>query len=93
MVIINQNNNLNTNLTKNSNSPETDTIINIETNETSLSIDPYRCRGCGKCMKIDSEHFELNGNVATVISQENLNSSALSNAISACRDSAIILNS
>lgn len=57
-----------------------------------LSILGDRCRGCGKCVRIDPEHFELNGRQAKVISSSNLDSSDLQLAINNCRDQAISLN-
>lgn len=56
-----------------------------------LSVFSNRCRGCGKCAKIDPEHFELIGGKASFISTVNLNSSALNLAIKNCPGQAIIL--
>jgi len=67
--------------------PETQTTpedIQPTSSYTSLTIDPDRCRGCGRCVAIDPEHFEMSGNVAQVISETNLDSQSLSSAISAC---------
>ncbi len=63
-----------------------------EGNELKLSVIPEKCRGCGKCMRTDPEHFEVEGDVATVISQENLDSAALASAIEGCPPQAIELN-
>ena len=41
------------------------------------------CIGCGACQAIDPEHFEVDG-ISKVISEENLDSSALENAIASC---------
>jgi ferredoxin len=41
------------------------------------------CIGCGACQAIDPEHFEVDG-VSNVISEENLDSAALLNAIESC---------
>ena len=49
------------------------------------------CIGCGKCVRIDSSHFEMNGNKSIVISSTNLNSSNLKLAINNCPVQAIIL--
>lgn len=56
-----------------------------------LSVLPNRCRGCGKCVRIDPTHFEMQGRLATVISSKNLNSSNLKLAINNCPVNAIIL--
>ena len=56
-----------------------------------LSVLPNRCRGCGKCIRIDSTHFEMQGGVAVVVSSQNLNSSNLQLAINNCPEQAIIL--
>jgi len=57
-----------------------------------LSVDSNRCRGCGRCVMIDSEHFQMSGRIAQVTSQNNLDSSSLSTAINSCPASAINLN-
>ncbi len=57
-----------------------------------LTILGNRCRGCGKCVRIDPEHFEISGRVARVISSTNLNSAALKLAINNCPAGAINLN-
>lgn len=59
-----------------------------------LSILGDKCRGCGKCVQIDPEHFEINGSTrkAIVISSLNLDSVALQQAINNCRDRAIELS-
>lgn len=56
-----------------------------------LSINKSRCSGCGKCTHIDPEHFSLSGQIATVISNSNLNSADLQSAINMCRENAISL--
>jgi ferredoxin len=56
-----------------------------------LSVLTNRCRGCGKCVRIDPSHFELSGGVAVVISSTNLNSSNLTLAINNCPAGAITL--
>lgn len=56
-----------------------------------LIILPERCRGCGRCVRIDSSHFEMVGNIAHVISSTNLSSQNLSMAISSCPGQAIAL--
>ena len=56
-----------------------------------LAVISNRCRGCGKCVRIDPEHFEMQGRVAVVISSTNLNSSNLTLAINNCPAQAITL--
>lgn len=56
-----------------------------------LSVIGNRCRGCGKCVRIDPSHFEMQGNVAVVISSKNLDSSNLKLAINNCPANAIVL--
>jgi len=56
-----------------------------------LSILSNRCRGCGKCVRIDPTHFEMNNNQATIISSTDLNSSNLKLAINSCPSRAITL--
>jgi len=56
-----------------------------------LSVLANRCRGCGKCVRIDPEHFEMSGRVAMVISSTNLDSSSLTLAINNCPAQAITL--
>ena len=48
------------------------------------------CIGCGACVAIDEAHFEFNDDgVSSVISNENLESDELKNAIASCPVSAI----
>jgi len=56
-----------------------------------LSVLVNRCRGCGKCVRIDSAHFEIISNIAKVISSTNLSSQNLAMAIDACPAQAITL--
>jgi len=65
--------------------------ITEEVELKALSILGDRCRGCGKCVRIDPEHFEMNGRVAKVISSKNLDSASLKMAINNCMDRAILL--
>ena len=46
------------------------------------------CIGCGLCQSIDEEHFEIDG-VSKVISQDDIESESVSNAIESCPVSAI----
>ncbi len=48
-----------------------------------------KCIGCGACIAIDSEHFDFEGNLSHAISNENLESDALQNAIASCPVGAI----
>lgn len=47
------------------------------------------CIGCGMCVAIDPEHFEIVDGLSNAISNENLESSDLDNAISSCPTAAI----
>ena len=50
------------------------------------------CIGCGACVAIDSEHFDFNDEgLSSVISNENLESDELKNAMSSCPVSVIKL--
>lgn len=59
-----------------------------------LSVIGHKCVGCGKCARLDPEHFSIDGSnrKAIVISNENLQSSNLSAAISICPGQAIELS-
>jgi len=56
-----------------------------------LSVLTNRCRGCGKCTRLDPQHFELIGEKASIISTKNLDSEALKLAINNCPAQAIAL--
>mgnify|MGYP000848126768 CR=1 FL=1 len=56
-----------------------------------LSVLTNRCRGCGKCTRLDSEHFEMINGKSSIISTKDLDSQALKLAINNCPDQAIIL--
>lgn len=47
------------------------------------------CIGCGMCVAIDPEHFEIVDGLSNAISNDNLESSDLDNAISSCPTAAI----
>lgn len=82
----------NTNDTNSSNQSLNQTDEDVDTSVfQKLSVLTNRCRGCGKCAKIDPEHFELIDGKASVISTANLDSPALNLAIRNCPDQAIIL--
>ena len=85
---------LNTDAVASSNSSassDNNTKITTETNQGSVTVSAYRCRGCGKCTMIDPEHFTMSGRTATVISQNNLSSAALTEAVDICPGQAITL--
>lgn len=50
------------------------------------------CIGCGMCVAIDPEHFEIEDGLSKEISNENLDSTDLKNAIDACPVAAIEVN-
>ena len=64
-------------------------ISPVISEENTLTVNPNRCRGCGKCAMVDPEHFVLDGRVASVISNKNLDSPDLIEAISLCPVEAI----
>ena len=47
------------------------------------------CIGCGMCIAIDNEHFDFQDGLSHAISNENLDSEALKNAIDSCPVGAI----
>ena len=77
---------------KNSNLAGSNDKNTVSVDLQKLSILENRCRGCGKCVRIDPTHFEMNGQTAIVISSDNLDSTALQTAINNCHDQAIILS-
>jgi len=80
------------NSNQNSNSVNLTDKTVISTNFQKLSVLENRCRGCGKCMRIDPVHFEIVNSVAKIISSTNLSSKNLIMAINACPDQAITLS-
>lgn len=55
-----------------------------------IIVDDEKCISCGACVAIDSEHFDFNEDgLSEAISQENLESENLQNAISSCPVNAI----
>jgi len=64
---------------------------NIVLDFQKLTVQENRCRGCGKCARIDQEHFEMNGQVAKVVSSSNLDSISLRQAVNICPGQAITL--
>jgi len=76
-----------TNLTDNQDKNTTEIVMQ------KLTILGDRCRGCGKCVRIDPEHFEMNPSTqkSMVISSINLDSVSLIQAINNCPGGAISL--
>lgn len=68
-------------------------IVHSVVIQPQLYILANRCRGCGKCIQRDPEHFALDTTTqkARVLSSENLNSSKLQTAIALCPEQAIVL--
>lgn len=54
-----------------------------------ITVDQSLCLGCYSCVGIDPEHFEFEDGLSKVISNENLNSTELLNAIDSCPTDAI----
>lgn len=55
-----------------------------------LNVNKEACIGCGACVAIDSEHFDFGDDgLSEAISQENLDSENVANAISSCPTNAI----
>jgi len=55
-----------------------------------INVSEERCIGCGACVAIDPEHFEFNDNgKSSAITNENLESENLVNALESCPTSAI----
>ncbi len=58
----------------------------------SLVVLESRCIGCGKCARLDAEHFAMSGRKAIVISTENTNSQETTRAMQSCPVRAISRN-
>ncbi len=55
-----------------------------------INVSEERCIGCGACVAIDPEHFAFNDEgKSSVVTNENLESENLVNAIESCPTSAI----
>ena len=55
-----------------------------------LYVNEDACIGCGACVSIDSEHFDFNDEgLSNVISNENIESEDVVNAIESCPKNAI----
>ncbi len=77
-----------------SNNGNDDKIATSDAVQNNLSISANKCRGCGKCVRIDSEHFALDveNRTAIVISTDNLDSESLQLAANNCQEGAIIIS-
>jgi len=81
-------------IVQDNNQQDSDTTTSIEdVKEQYLAVNQNTCIGCGRCVKTDSEHFVLDSSIkkATVISQNNLTTENLKNAIDGCPVDAITL--
>ncbi len=57
-----------------------------------LDVEKSKCIGCGACVSIDAEHFDFDDDgLSEVISNDNLKSENLQNAIESCPTGAIRL--
>ncbi len=57
-----------------------------------LDIEKNKCIGCGACISIDEAHFDWDDDgLSKVISNENLQTEELTNAIESCPTAAIRL--
>ena len=55
-----------------------------------LNVNQESCIGCGACIATDSEHFDFNDNgLSEAISNDNLESENLKNAMESCPTNAI----
>ena len=55
-----------------------------------LNVNQDSCIGCGACIATDSEHFDFNDNgLSEAISNDNLESENLKNAMESCPTNAI----
>ncbi len=57
-----------------------------------LDVEKSKCIGCGACVSIDDEHFDFDDDgLSEVISNDNLKSERLKDAIESCPTNAIRL--
>ena len=57
-----------------------------------LCVNSVKCIGCGACVGLDPEHFDFSdAGLSEAISQENLESVDLQNAVEGCHTAAIEL--
>lgn len=55
-----------------------------------LQVDDNKCIGCGLCISTDSKHFDFNDEgLSQVISNDNLDTDELKNAMANCPTEAI----
>lgn len=92
--LLNQGDSKATSENKRNSSLDDGSSFSSEVEQKKLSVSPDRCSGCGKCVRIDSEHFAIDAysRKATIISQKNLDSTGLTSAVSMCHDGAIALS-
>lgn len=58
-----------------------------------LKVNEEACIGCGACVSIDSDHFAFNDNgLSSVISEENLDTESVAQAVESCPTNAISLD-
>ena len=71
-----------------------DKIATADAPQVNLSVSANKCRGCGKCVRIDPEHFALDveNRVAIVVSMDNLESESLQLAANNCQEAAILIS-
>lgn len=71
-----------------------DKVVAADAPQSQLSVSANRCRGCGKCVRADAEHFALDveNRVAIVISTDNLDSADLQQAVNVCQENAIVIS-
>lgn len=76
------------------NSGADDKVVVADAPQSQLSVSANRCRGCGKCVRVDAEHFALDveNRVAIVISTDNLDSADLQQAMNMCQENAIVIS-
>lgn len=56
-----------------------------------LVVNSSKCVGCGHCVKFAPENFEMQGRVAVVTSQENIESASVVKAKDRCKGDAITI--
>ena len=55
-----------------------------------INVDQVKCIGCGACVGIDPDHFDFeDSGLSSVISQEDLDSENLEQAVEGCPTGAI----
>ncbi|MDD3190925.1 MAG: ferredoxin [Candidatus Pacebacteria bacterium] len=72
---------------------DTEKSILEKATQSELSVLENKCRGCGKCARVDPEHFALDveNGLAIVVSTNNLDSNSLQRAVNVCHDGAIVI--